>query len=305
MEQSSIQNFWQQAQSFLTSDSCLFFPLSSPFLPLCLSTFFLHLFFLRRWSVTPNDRNFKRRCKSDLIRPKARQELNSMIKMEQELALSQWITPLQEFQSTFQMYLYNKSCRSIRGCYVCSCHEWFSTLPAFFPPLFKFPGPKREHQTGQACPLAIKRSWFLQPLKREEASASHQDYAWRRKPKGMLVPVRRAVEKKVTNVLYNLSQWMPPESGDIGHGGRDLVPKLWLGMMLIREEVQMLCGHDTHLSPGCFMKGCTEHQAGWWQSTAISAARKQRWWEADLTHTLTKEQKGALLMWASLPSSNA
>ena len=177
----------------------------------------------------------------------------------------------------------------IRGCYVCSCHEWFSTLLAFFPPLFKFPGPKREHQTGQACPLAIKRSWFLQPLKREKASASHQDYAWRRKPKGMLVPVRRAVEKKVTNVLYNLSQWMPPESGDIGHGGRDLVPKLWLGMMLIREEVQMLCGQDTHLSPGCFMKGCTEHQAGWWQSTAISAARKQRWWEADLTHTLTKE----------------
>lgn len=27
------------------------------------------------------------------------------------------------------------------------------------------------------------------------------------------------------------------ELGDIGYGGRDLVLKFWLGMMLIREEV--------------------------------------------------------------------
>lgn len=46
---------------------------------------------------------------------------------------------------------------------------------------------------GQSLPLSCgnglrrrrRRSWFLQPLKRGEPSASHQDYARRRKPKGL------------------------------------------------------------------------------------------------------------------------
>lgn len=68
-----------------------------------------------------------------------------------------------------------------------------------------------------------RRSWFLQPPKREENSASHQDYAQRRKPKGILVLLRWGLDDNVTNVLYNLNQWISLGSGETHHGGGDLV----------------------------------------------------------------------------------
>lgn len=47
---------------------------------------------------------------------------------------------------------------------------------------------------------------MLQSLKREETSASHQDYAGRRKLKGVLVVLRRALCENETDALNHLSQ---------------------------------------------------------------------------------------------------
>lgn len=70
---------------------------------------------------------------------------------------------------------------------------------------------------------------FLKLLKREETSASHQDYSQRRKPKWMLVLLRRGLDENMTDVLYDLSQWTSIGSGEMCHGGGDLVVVIMAG----------------------------------------------------------------------------
>lgn len=79
------------------------------------------------------------------------------------------------------------------------------------------------------CADRLGMGWFLKPLKREGTSASHQYYSRRRKPKWMLVLLRRGLDENMTNVLYSLSQWMSTGSGEISHGGRDLVVVIMAG----------------------------------------------------------------------------